>query len=527
MNWPEGHVTVLFTDIQGSTQMSRAVGDEVYREVLRAPHNRVIREEASRTGGFEVGTPAGDSFMLVFETCDQALDCALGIQRRLQEHPLVAVRDSRPWTVRVRIGIHTSEVPLHRSEGGEYVSSEVSVAARVETLATGGQVLLSTSARRACTAADLGWQRWPNRRLRGVDRLETLYEPLWDGASRGEPGADGRPLHERARSLWEAGRWTEARDRLEEALEVMRRNADRRGEGVALANLGVLLLKTRDFEAARQRLEEALEIAGELGDRQLEARTRGNLALAWRGQGRYEPAERELRTALRLRQDLGDGAGSARFLLWLGTLHREAGFPQRAARDLAECREQASRNNLPEIEGEALHEAGLAALAEGNPDRAETLLQKALGLAVPRGDGKAEGRLLASLARVARGLEDPMRAERHLHTAVEKLQEAGDEEGAARALISLGALRLEGGDTRGARTLLEGALERAGKLGDPVGSALARADLALVERGEGHMIKAWRLAEEAAAGLQAAGQAPRAEEVRAWMREWAPETVAR
>lgn len=90
----------------------------------------------------------------------------------------------------------------------EYVGADVSYAARVESLGCGGQVLLSSRAWRAChEESGTAFARWPDRHLRGFEGMATVYELLCSGVSLGEPGAAGRPVHERARSFYEAGRW--------------------------------------------------------------------------------------------------------------------------------------------------------------------------------------------------------------------------------------------------------------------------------------------------------------------------------
>src|SRR5262245_935869 len=93
---PEGTVTVLCTDVEGSTSFVARLGDARGRALLRR-HDEIVRAALAERGGDEVEHP-GDSFMAVFRTATGAVACALDIQRRL-----AAERAARPETPRVRI----------------------------------------------------------------------------------------------------------------------------------------------------------------------------------------------------------------------------------------------------------------------------------------------------------------------------------------------------------------------------------------------------------------------------------------
>jgi predicted ATPase/class 3 adenylate cyclase len=127
---PGGTVTLLFTDIEGSTRLLHELG-EGYPDVL-AEHHRLLREVFSRHGGVEVGTQ-GDGFFLAFVRASDAVAAA----REAQEVLATGL-------VRVRIGIHTGE-PVLTAEG--YVGVEVHRAARIMAAGHGGQVLLSQATR--------------------------------------------------------------------------------------------------------------------------------------------------------------------------------------------------------------------------------------------------------------------------------------------------------------------------------------------------------------------------------------------
>ncbi|MFQ5923049.1 MAG: adenylate/guanylate cyclase domain-containing protein [Anaerolineales bacterium] len=129
---PSGTVTFLFTDIEGSTELVKQLGDE-YATVL-ADQRRTFREIFSLFDGQEVDTQ-GDSFFVSFPRATQAVEAVVQIQRALDEHTW-----PKDVEIRVRMGLHTGE-PLVAEEG--YVGMDVHRAARIAHIGHGGQVLLS------------------------------------------------------------------------------------------------------------------------------------------------------------------------------------------------------------------------------------------------------------------------------------------------------------------------------------------------------------------------------------------------
>ena len=135
---PAGTVTFLFTDIEGSTQLLKALGRERYRSLL-ATHNRLVRAAIDEHGGVAVGQQ-GDAFFAAFRTATAALAAAAEAQRLLLGEPWPPSAD-----VRVRMGVHTGEVIVGRDG---YVGFAVHQAARIADAAQGGQILLSRTTAR-------------------------------------------------------------------------------------------------------------------------------------------------------------------------------------------------------------------------------------------------------------------------------------------------------------------------------------------------------------------------------------------
>jgi class 3 adenylate cyclase len=165
---PTGTLTMLFTDIEGSTALVRRLGER-YDEALSA--QRTLLRAAFRSfGGRELSTE-GDSFFVVFESAIAAVGCCVAGQRALAGHN---------WpegaTVRVRMGLQSGEPTRHEDN---YVGLDVHRAARIAAASHGGQVVLSDATRHLVESRlaadvslrDLGWHR-----LKDIEAPERIYQ---------------------------------------------------------------------------------------------------------------------------------------------------------------------------------------------------------------------------------------------------------------------------------------------------------------------------------------------------------------
>jgi class 3 adenylate cyclase len=151
--------TFMFTDIEGSTNLVEALGDEAWQGVLRW-HNETLRSLFAEHEGEEVvGT--GDGFFVGFDSPDAALECAVAIQRRLAEH-----RRTAGFAPKVRIGLHASGAT---QLDNNYSGKGVHEAARIAALAGGDEIFASRA-----TAAD---GRFPTSEPRTVT-LRGTSEPV-------------------------------------------------------------------------------------------------------------------------------------------------------------------------------------------------------------------------------------------------------------------------------------------------------------------------------------------------------------
>ena len=168
---PDGTVTIMFSDIEGSTVLAEQLGDERWLRLLHR-HNAVIRRQLAAHNGFEVKSQ-GDGFMVAFASARSALRCAVGIQR-----DLAAYRDqSGSQALRVRIGLHTGEVIRERED---FFGHTVILAARIGAKANGNGILVS-AVLRGLVAGNHEFRFGDTReeQLKGLQELQRVYEVCW------------------------------------------------------------------------------------------------------------------------------------------------------------------------------------------------------------------------------------------------------------------------------------------------------------------------------------------------------------
>jgi class 3 adenylate cyclase/tetratricopeptide (TPR) repeat protein len=185
---PDGTVTIMFSDIEGSTAMADRLGDARFMEVLRE-HNAIIREQVKAHGGFEVKSE-GDGFMVAFQSAGKALACASAIQKALAERNArvgaqlgdgggaggatsgAAVGEK----VMVRMGLHAGEVI---KEGEDFFGRNVIMAARVAAQANGGEILTSGVVKSLLSGSDVSWGDSRTVALKGLSGEHEIWAVAW------------------------------------------------------------------------------------------------------------------------------------------------------------------------------------------------------------------------------------------------------------------------------------------------------------------------------------------------------------
>jgi predicted ATPase/class 3 adenylate cyclase len=153
---PSGTVTLVFTDIEGSTRLLEQLGVEAYREAL-GEHRRIVRQACARHGGYEVDTE-GDAFFYAFQRAQHAVEAIGEAMQGLHGGP-----------IRIRVGIHAGQPTL---DPPNYIGLDVHHAARIMSAGHGGQVVLSPT-----TVAQLEPHTFVVKPL-GEHRLKDLSSPI-------------------------------------------------------------------------------------------------------------------------------------------------------------------------------------------------------------------------------------------------------------------------------------------------------------------------------------------------------------
>lgn len=167
----EGTITIVFSDIESSTERATAMGDTAWMRVLNR-HNQIIRSNLKRWSGHEVKNQ-GDGFMLTFPGARRALLCMIAVQQELTE----AERQDMEGSVRIRVGVHTGEVI---SAGDDIFGRHVIMAARVAGQAQGQEILVSSLVHEIASArGDLEFGEGRLVLLKGIEGEHWVYPLEW------------------------------------------------------------------------------------------------------------------------------------------------------------------------------------------------------------------------------------------------------------------------------------------------------------------------------------------------------------
>lgn len=175
---PDGSLSILFSDIEGSTALNEQLGDRQWVRLL-ARHDRTVRTRVERYDGHVIKTQ-GDGFMVAFPDPERATRCAVSVQRAFDR----GSRTGKP-ELRVRIGIHHGDV-VHRS--GDIFGRHVAQAARVAAQAEGGEILVSdTVATELASYGDLVLEAPRTVELKGLSGSYEVTPVFWGDR---EPATD-------------------------------------------------------------------------------------------------------------------------------------------------------------------------------------------------------------------------------------------------------------------------------------------------------------------------------------------------
>ncbi len=165
-----GMVTILFTDMEGSTALAQRAGDAAAQEVRRA-HNEIVRTALSGHEGSEI-KHTGDGIMASFTTASAGLACAVAIQRGVAAH----VEEQPDSPLGVYIGLNAGE-PI--AEEDDLFGTSVDLAARICDRAQAGEILASDVVRQLAAGKGFLFSDRGETELRGFEDPVKLYDVRW------------------------------------------------------------------------------------------------------------------------------------------------------------------------------------------------------------------------------------------------------------------------------------------------------------------------------------------------------------
>jgi class 3 adenylate cyclase/pimeloyl-ACP methyl ester carboxylesterase len=165
-----GFRTIMFTDMEGSTEATQRLGDARAQAMVRR-HNEIVRDALHAYGGHEV-KHTGDGIMSSFTSASLALECAIAIQRAIETH-----RESHPdEAIRVRIGLNAGE-PV--AEGDDLFGTAVQLASRICSRAEPRQILVSDVVRQLVAGKGFLFADRGETELRGFEDPVRIFEVRW------------------------------------------------------------------------------------------------------------------------------------------------------------------------------------------------------------------------------------------------------------------------------------------------------------------------------------------------------------
>jgi class 3 adenylate cyclase len=170
--------TVFFTDLVGHTEMMSRLGDERGREVLRE-HERITREVLKAHGGTEVKT-MGDGFMASFGSVTKAVECAIALQRAMDEWNATE-RAQQAAPLRVRVGLNAGEPIEEDGPDGrsDLFGATVILASRIAAKAEGGEILVADTVRGLCSGKGFLFADRGEFVAKGFEEPVRVYEVSW------------------------------------------------------------------------------------------------------------------------------------------------------------------------------------------------------------------------------------------------------------------------------------------------------------------------------------------------------------
>lgn len=172
-------LTVMFTDIQGFTKMTEEKGEQ-YSVKVREKHDAVLKAAIEQDARGMIVKFIGDAVMAVFAEPSSAVQTALDIQEGMAT---LNKTEQEMDDIHVRIGLHMGQVSIENNLQVDVFGRHVNRASRIESLAQGGQILMSYSVFDSAkgwlgSVDDVAWAKHGDYQFKGIDDATTVYEVL-------------------------------------------------------------------------------------------------------------------------------------------------------------------------------------------------------------------------------------------------------------------------------------------------------------------------------------------------------------
>ena len=190
----EKTVTVLFTDIAGSTKMTQTLGDAGAQKVVRA-HNRIVREALTKFNGTEI-KHTGDGIMASFTSTSQGVESAADMQLQTALHN----KTNPEMPLGLKIGLNAGE-PI--AEDNDLFGTTVQLAARIVDKAQAGQVFVSDTVQGICSGKKFRFKNQGGFDFKGFDGDMNVYELLWSNEPDTETATEEKQNEEESQQVAE------------------------------------------------------------------------------------------------------------------------------------------------------------------------------------------------------------------------------------------------------------------------------------------------------------------------------------
>lgn len=181
---------IVFTDIVGSSATKRVIGgDAAYLARILYPQHSSVRKLLPQFGGTEIKT-TGDGFLMIFDDIQSAIAFSMCLQDYFESDVF-----SIDLAIQIRVGVHYGEIIAYKdADGTDIAGSAVDYAARVCSLANGGQILVSREAVTVLMPTGYDLVEWPGYIVKGFEGVHSVFQVVWGNRKPESPNGSAQRI---------------------------------------------------------------------------------------------------------------------------------------------------------------------------------------------------------------------------------------------------------------------------------------------------------------------------------------------